>query len=101
MGCDGVGFGFNPGQCDYPSWGERTVGPQGLGSILANWDLSVGGLVEIEVSLTFDQLVNLPSHNPVVDFHWVEGWSVYDVPWNGVHLGALFSQVQVKPGPPT
>jgi DMSO/TMAO reductase YedYZ molybdopterin-dependent catalytic subunit len=56
----------------------------------------VGGLVENEFDLTFDQLVELPSHNPVVDFHCVEGWSVYDVPWNGVRLRELFERAGVK-----
>ena len=47
VGCDGVGFGFNPGaNATTPDWGQRTVDPQGLDSILANWDLSVDGLVD-------------------------------------------------------
>jgi DMSO/TMAO reductase YedYZ molybdopterin-dependent catalytic subunit len=96
FGCGGAGFPFSPGQCDNTGWGERTVDPQGLESILADWELSVGGLVENELTLSFDQLVALPSHNPLVDFHCVEGWSVYDVPWNGVHLSELFGQAQVK-----
>jgi DMSO/TMAO reductase YedYZ molybdopterin-dependent catalytic subunit len=72
------------------------VDPQVLEGILADWKLSVGGLVENELSLTFDQLVSLPSHNPLVDFHCVEGWSVFDVPWNGVHLNELFEQASVE-----
>ena len=92
IGCTGDGFGFTPGDCDIDSWNQRTVDPQRLDNILANWQLSVGGLVENELSLTFDQLVDLPSHDPVVDLHCVEGWSVYDVPWNGVHLSRLFEQ---------
>ena len=30
----------------------------------------------------------------MTDFHCVEGWSVYDVQWNGVHLQRLFDLVQ-------
>jgi DMSO/TMAO reductase YedYZ molybdopterin-dependent catalytic subunit len=97
-GCDGAGFEFSPGGCDADIWQERTVDPQILQEILSSWELSVGGLVENEFSLTFDQLLDLPSHNPVVDFHCVEGWSVFDVPWNGVRLSELFEQAQVKPG---
>jgi hypothetical protein len=96
-GCEGASFEFSPGACDIGSWGQRTVDPQRLDNILATWQLSVDGLVTNELSLTFDQLVDLPSHNPVVDFHCVEGWSVYDVPWNGVHLSKLFEQAQVDP----
>ena len=95
MGCGGEGFDFSPGTCDFSSWGERTVDPQWLEGILASWTLSVEGLVENELDLTFEQLVALPSHNPLVDFHCVEGWSVYDVPWKGVHLEELFGQAGV------
>jgi DMSO/TMAO reductase YedYZ molybdopterin-dependent catalytic subunit len=95
--CTGGGFAFSPGRCDFSGWGERTVDPQTLDNILAGWKISVGGLVEEELTLTFDELVALPSHNPVVDFHCVEGWSVFDVPWNGVHLSELFTRARVKP----
>jgi len=96
LDCVASDFGFNPGTYDKDGWGQRTVDPQRLQDILDNWQLSVGGLVENEFSLTFDELVALPSHNPVVDFHCVEGWSVYDVPWNGVHLSQLFNQAVVQ-----
>ncbi len=95
--CDDGGLVFQPGGCDTIDWGERTVDPQQLEDILANWQLTVGGLVENEFSLTFDQLVDLPSYNPVMDFHCVEGWSVLNVPWNGVHLADLLDQAVVKP----
>jgi DMSO/TMAO reductase YedYZ molybdopterin-dependent catalytic subunit len=95
--CEAEGFEFKPGDCDVSSWRERTVDPQVLDDILASWRLSVGGLVENAFSLTFDQLVDLPCHKPVVDFHCVEGWSVFDVPWNGVRLGELFEQARVRP----
>jgi len=96
IGSEGEGFEFEPGDYDMSNWGERTVDPQELNEILANWKLGVGGLVENRLSLTFDQLVALPSHKPVVDFHCVEGWSVLDVPWTGVHLSELFKQASVK-----
>ncbi len=96
-GCDPLGFDFAPGDCDIDNWGERTVDPQRLEDILTDWQLSVGGLVDNEFSLNFDQLTDLQSHNPVVDFHCVEGWSVYDVPWNGVRLSELLNQAGVLP----
>ncbi len=96
-GCTGKGFGFEPGECTTLSWGERTVDPQSLEDILASWQLSVGGLVENEFTLNFDQLVELRPHNPIVDFHCVEGWSVYDVPWNGVRVGDLLDEAVVQP----
>ncbi len=51
------------------------------------------GLVETPVTLTFGQILGLPRQDQLVDFHCVEGWSVYDVPWNGVHLSQLFALV--------
>jgi DMSO/TMAO reductase YedYZ molybdopterin-dependent catalytic subunit len=97
-GCDGGGLGFRPGTCDRVDWSERTVDPQLLENILADWHLMVDGMVDNEVTLTFNQLVDLPSHNPLMDFHCVEGWSVYDIPWNGVHLSELFDLVGVQSG---
>jgi len=95
--CDELDFEFTPGTCDIDNWGQRTVDPQRLDDILANWQLAVDGLVDNKLNLNFAQLVDLRSHNPVMDFHCVEGWSVYDVPWNGVHLSTLFSQAGVQP----
>jgi hypothetical protein len=94
--CDEDGFTFEPSNCDTLSWAERTVDPQDLEAILAGWQLSVGGMVENEFTLTFDQLVATQSHNPIVDFHCVEGWSVLDVPWNGVRLRDLLAQAVVR-----
>ena len=31
-------------------------------------------------------LLELERQDQVTDFHCVEGWSIYDVPWNGLHL---------------
>ena len=95
-GCDGSGFSFEPGNCSTLAWSERTVDPQQLEDILAGWQLTVGGMVDTEITLDFEQLVSLPSHNPLMDFHCVEGWSVYDVRWNGVHLHELFGQAGVQ-----
>ena len=55
--CKPEGFEFKPGDCDVSDWGERTVDPQVLNDILASWKLSVGGLVQNELSLTFDHRI--------------------------------------------
>ncbi len=51
--------------------------------------LSIDGEVERPISLTMTQLVNLPSHDLVADFHCREGWSRPHVHWRGAQLGKL------------
>ncbi len=90
-------FPFSPGDSKhkvYSSWGIRTVDPQDLKKILASWTLTVDGLVTTKRSYTFAQLTALSRTDQIMDFHCVEGWSVYDVPWNGVHLDEIFKQVK-------
>ncbi len=88
---------FSPGDASTELWQEfteYTIDPQSLASLLASWELTVDGMVEEPQIFTFADLVNdLTPFDPVVDFHCVTGWSVYDVPWNGVHLSTLFDRV--------
>jgi hypothetical protein len=89
-------FPFKPGQGDhgvFDGWGERTVDPQDLASILDSWVLSVDGLVVQPMTFTFAQLLCLPRQDQVTDFHCVEGWSILDVPWNGVRLAEILERV--------
>jgi hypothetical protein len=75
----------------FDRWPVRTVDEQNLSWILDNWQLTVEGMVDEPQTLSFTDLLNLPSQDQVTDFHCVEGWSVMDVPWNGVHLSELLS----------
>lgn len=89
-------FPFQPGGIDasvFSTWGERTVDPQDLTRILANWQLTVDGMVENPRVFSFAELLELPRTDQVTDFHCVEGWSVYDVPWNGVQISRLLEEV--------
>jgi DMSO/TMAO reductase YedYZ molybdopterin-dependent catalytic subunit len=90
------GLNFDPGPCSssiFASWPENTADPQNLAQILATWTLSVDGQVDNPMTLTFADLLALPRTDLVMDFHCVEGWSVQDVPWNGVHMSQLTSLV--------
>lgn len=78
------------------NWNERTVDPQNLAAILGSWKLSIGGLVQKPVELGFCELREMGLITQVTDFHCVEGWSVYDVPWNGIPLSKLLEMVQPK-----
>jgi DMSO/TMAO reductase YedYZ molybdopterin-dependent catalytic subunit len=96
-----AGFPFQPGtetHSVYNGWVERTVDSHDLTKILAGWQLTVDGMVQSPLSLKFTDIVALPRQDQVTDLHCVEGWSVYDIPWNGVHLSKLFDQAQVKAG---
>jgi hypothetical protein len=101
LGCGPDDFPFSPGPKDhavYEDWGERTVDPQDLVEILQGWSLSVDGLVEHPLQLGFADLLALPRQDQLTDFHCVEGWSVHDVPWNGVHLRTLLDLAQPQTG---
>jgi len=93
-------YPFQPGTGKGPpfeGWGERTVDPQDLAAILASWRLRVEGMVTAPRTLSFEELAGLPRQSQVTDFHCVEGWSVDDVPWDGVHLSHLFELVTPAP----
>jgi DMSO/TMAO reductase YedYZ molybdopterin-dependent catalytic subunit len=86
------GFDFRPGPGTDPifdGWYENTVDAQNLVDILASWTLTVDGMVSKPLSLRFVDLVAVDRQDQVTDFHCVEGWSVYDVPWNGVPLAHM------------
>jgi DMSO/TMAO reductase YedYZ molybdopterin-dependent catalytic subunit len=95
-----AGFPFQPGPGTghkvFANWPIRTVDPQELTRILASWKLTVDGMVESPHVYSFAELGALPRQDQVTDFHCVEGWSVFDVPWNGVHLSKIFDEVKVK-----
>lgn len=101
---DGVtsgSFPFEPGALNkevFTHWGERTVDEQNLLEILSNWRLTIDGLVENPVTLTFTELLSLERQDQVMDFHCVEGWTVQDVPWNGVHLSRITERVRPTSG---
>ena len=86
------GFSFQPGTGRggiFADWPVRTVDTQDLVPILAHWRLEISGLVEEPRSYTFSEILALPRTDQVKDFHCVEGWSVDDVPWNGVTLSDI------------
>ncbi len=86
------GFSFQPGTGRggvFAEWPVRTVDAQDLVAILARWHLEITGFVEEPRSYTFAEILALPRTDQVKDFHCVEGWSVDDVPWNGVVLSDI------------
>jgi DMSO/TMAO reductase YedYZ molybdopterin-dependent catalytic subunit len=79
------GFRFNTVENPEPQFNEES------------YRFIVDGLVERPLSLTYAELLALPSVKQVSDFHCVEGWGVDNVPWEGIRLSTLISMVKPKP----
>jgi DMSO/TMAO reductase YedYZ molybdopterin-dependent catalytic subunit len=63
----------------------------------ATWDFKVTGEVERELTLTWQQLLELPSSSVTVDIHCVTRWSRFDTSFRGVHWSELARHVVPKP----
>jgi DMSO/TMAO reductase YedYZ molybdopterin-dependent catalytic subunit len=64
---------------------------------LASWSLSLTGLVEQEVVLSWDELLALPRTTVHCDIHCVTAWSRLDNDFTGVRVSEVLSHVEVKP----
>jgi sulfoxide reductase catalytic subunit YedY len=60
------------------------------------WKLSIEGLVESPLKISYNELLKLESEEQITDFHCVEGWSVDTVKWKGVRPGVLFDKAGLK-----
>lgn len=67
----------------------------------ATWRLTVDGLVERPLSLSYDELLRLPKAEQVSTFHCVTGWSVANVRWGGVRFHDLLAQAGPLPSATT
>jgi DMSO/TMAO reductase YedYZ molybdopterin-dependent catalytic subunit len=64
---------------------------------LTQWRLRIFGLVENEVSLTYEQIRSLPIARRRCDFHCVTGWSRLDDEWEGVWARDVLALAKPKP----
>ena len=64
---------------------------------LATWTLDVTGEVETPVSLTFEQLQELPATDVTTDIHCVTRWSRFDARFKGVHWRELAKLCTPRP----
>jgi DMSO/TMAO reductase YedYZ molybdopterin-dependent catalytic subunit len=62
----------------------------------AEWRLSVDGLVENPVTLTYEDLLALPQTESVSDVHCVTQWSRYDNHWRGVASRDVIALVRAR-----
>ena len=66
-------------------------------SDLATWDFRVFGEVESAVTLSWDELQELPSTEIELDIHCVTRWSRFDARFRGVHWRELAGLVRPRP----
>jgi DMSO/TMAO reductase YedYZ molybdopterin-dependent catalytic subunit len=64
---------------------------------LATWDLRVYGEVEQPLTLTYEQLTQLPATEVTIDIHCVTRWSRFDAKFKGVHWRELAALCKPKP----
>ncbi len=64
---------------------------------LASWTLNVFGLVEEEITWTWEAFNKLPRTKLTMDLHCVTRWSQFDMDWEGVSLGQLVREGIIKP----
>ena len=86
-----------PGQVRTQKWPVLTYGETprvGLGT----WTFRCFGLVEQEVSWTWEEFGRLPRVEVRSDVHCVTRWSRYDNLWEGVSVREILERVRVRPG---
>ena len=59
---------------------------------LSTWSLRVFGLVNSEITLSYDELTALPTTDVTVDIHCVTKWSKFDTTWTGVKISDLLDR---------
>ncbi|MBI4735461.1 MAG: molybdopterin-dependent oxidoreductase, partial [candidate division NC10 bacterium] len=61
------------------------------------WSFRCFGLVEQEVTWTWEAFLRLPRVEIASDVHCVTHWSLLDNRWEGVHIREILKHVRVKP----
>ena len=62
-----------------------------------DWKFGVVGLVEEELSFSWDEFLALPQTTITTDIHCVTGWSKLDTTWEGVSYRDLMERIEPKP----
>lgn len=61
------------------------------------WRFTIDGLVERPVTFRWEDFLRLPRKVQVSDFHCVEGWSVFDITYEGLKLTDLLAISGIRP----
>lgn len=64
---------------------------------MSKWDFRIFGLVEEEVTLTYQEFMSLPRREFRNDIHCVTTWSKLDNVWEGVAVSTVMERVKLKP----
>ncbi|MFX1533953.1 MAG: sulfite oxidase-like oxidoreductase [Promethearchaeota archaeon] len=64
---------------------------------IKDWRLKIHGEVEKPLTLTYDELISLPSSRITCDIHCVTSWSKFDTVWEGVPFKEIIKLVQPRP----
>jgi DMSO/TMAO reductase YedYZ molybdopterin-dependent catalytic subunit len=76
---------------DHP--GIKSTNPQ---LKLETYTLTIDGEVETPIKFSWNDFMKLPKTVSTSDFHCVEGWSVLDCRWEGVHIREIEKLVKPK-----
>ena len=63
---------------------------------LENYTLTIDGEVDNPVKLSWNDFSKLPKTVSTSDFHCVEGWSVVNCKWEGIHVSEIEKLVKPK-----
>jgi DMSO/TMAO reductase YedYZ molybdopterin-dependent catalytic subunit len=85
-----------PGQVLTEKWPVLTYGETPFVDV-RTWTFRCFGLVEEEVSWTWDELLALPRVTVRSDIHCVTTWSRFDNVWEGVSVRDLLAAVEIRP----
>ena len=86
-----------PGQKAVRTWPVFTYGGRVPQIDLSRWTFSVGGLVEEELTFTWEEFASLPQVTIVSDIHCVTHWSRLDNRWEGVAGREVVKLARPKP----
>jgi DMSO/TMAO reductase YedYZ molybdopterin-dependent catalytic subunit len=64
---------------------------------LDQWRLTLDGLVQEPITWSWQEFLELPSQEFVVDIHCVTSWSKLDTRWRGVSMDTLLKHVTLDP----
>ncbi len=62
---------------------------------LATWDFTIDGLGVGAVTLSFAEILDLPSTRVTADIHCVTKWSKFDTEWEGVAVTEVLSLIEL------
>ncbi len=64
---------------------------------MSKWTLRAFGLIEKEMTWTWEEFLKLPTKTVTCDIHCVTAWSKFDTVWEGVPFKEFVALLRVKP----